>query len=146
MTKSDALQAILAAISKGVPLYNSGDHLGCLKTYVKVAKRLVASPDALPHGCWSLLASVTSPDALAAAAHGSPTERAWAMRRALDQVLLLLRGGATANSGASDSDREEVWLPSDSDPEKTADPDPEPDPNPSPSPSPSPDPNPKPKP
>ena len=100
MTKSDALQAILAAISTGVPLYNRGDALGCLETYETVAARLVSTPDALPHGGASKLQQ-----ALAAAAHGSPTERAWTMRRGLDEVLLLLRGGgASANdapSGAS---------------------------------------------
>lgn len=100
MAKSDALQAILAAISTGVPLYNRGDALGCLETYETVATRLVTTPDALPHGGASKLQQ-----ALAAAAHGSPTERAWTMRHGLDEVLLLLRGGgASANdapSGAS---------------------------------------------
>ena len=92
MAKSDALQAILAAISTGVPLYNRGDALGCLETYETVARGLLSTPDALPHGGASKLQH-----ALAAAAHGSATERAWAMRHGLDDVLLLLRGGTSAN-------------------------------------------------
>ena len=92
MAKSDALQAILAAISAGVPLYNRGDALGCLETYETVARGLLSTPDALPHGGASKLQH-----ALAAAAHGSATERAWAMRHGLDDVLLLLRGGTSAN-------------------------------------------------
>ena len=95
MAKSDALQAILAAISTGVPLYNRGDALGCLETYETVARGLLSTPDALPHGGASKLQH-----ALAAAAHGSATERAWAMRHGLDDVLLLLRGGTSANEAA----------------------------------------------
>ena len=92
MAKSDALQAILAAISAGVPLYNRGDALGCLETYETVARGLLSAPDALPRGGASKLQH-----ALAAAAHSSATERAWAMRHGLDDVLLLLRGGTSAN-------------------------------------------------
>ena len=66
MAKSDALQAILAAISTGVPLYNRGDALGCLETYETVARGLLSTPDALPHGGASTLQH-----ALAAAAHGA---------------------------------------------------------------------------
>ena len=99
MAKSDALQAILAAISTGVPLYNRGDALGCLETYETVARGLLSTPDALPHGGASKLQH-----ALAAAAHGSATERAWAMRHGLDDVLLLLRGGTSANEVRSAPD------------------------------------------
>ena len=95
MTTSDALHAIRAAISTGVPLYNRGDVLGCLETYLAVATRLVSVSDALPHGGASRLQQ-----ALDSSAHGTPAERAWTMRHGLDEVLLLLHGTGTADEAA----------------------------------------------
>ena len=84
----DAAALITAAISRGAPAYNAGDHNGCYVLYKNCATQLLQSPESLPEGAANRLL-----DALENASVGSATDRAWAMRHGLDDVLAALSGG-----------------------------------------------------
>lgn len=75
------MQAILATISRGAPLYNSGDIAGCAALYESLAESLVADRSALPELHAALFTDVIS----------SPSPnvdaRAWAFRRVFDRTL-----------------------------------------------------------
>ena len=85
---SVAGESILQAISKGVPLFNSGDAQQCYLTYRNVASDLVNKPDLLPVPAVRRLQQ-----ALDSASSGSAGDRAWQMRHGLDDVLEMIRNG-----------------------------------------------------
>ena len=68
------------AISQGAPLYNAGSHDGCAQLYAATAL------DLLTEGAFSDLSSLELNDALSAD-HATPSDRAWALRRAFDRAL-----------------------------------------------------------
>ena len=87
-----AATIISEAISLGVPLFNGGEHGACADVYADAATRL--SRLELP-------ASERQALTTAANARGSPTDRAWALRRALDGCLEAVKtGGARGQAGA----------------------------------------------
>ena len=81
------------AIELGVPLYNAGEHAACADVYAQAAAALLDMPaSALSPAARAKLAS-------AATAGGSGSDRAWALRRALDHCLG--GGGKPGQGGAA---------------------------------------------
>ncbi|GBF89396.1 hypothetical protein Rsub_01968 [Raphidocelis subcapitata] len=72
---------LAAAIAVGAPLYNSGDAQGCFLTYRGAAQRAAAGAAASAEEAALLRA------ALLEAAERGPSEAAWVLRRAFDQIL-----------------------------------------------------------
>eukprot|EP01046_Picozoa_sp_COSAG06_P064450 COSAG06_NODE_15409_length_1072_cov_4.094553_2_plen_190_part_01 len=70
---------ISQAIELGVPLYNSGEHGACADVYADAAQRLAQLQ--LPARTRQQLMEAAKQSA------GRPTDRAWALRRALDGCL-----------------------------------------------------------
>lgn len=77
-----ATAMILDAIDRGVPLFNSGDHEGCARTYEETARAILA----LEGLSLSLLDRHELTAALAEKADGATT-RAWNLRKGFDRVL-----------------------------------------------------------
>ena len=75
-----AMRAILGAISRGVPLYNSGDIEGCATLYLDIANAVISSGSLTDLSALELSSIVASP-ALTA------MDRAWALRHAFDRFL-----------------------------------------------------------
>lgn len=78
--------AILRAIRAGVPAYNSGDHAGCAREYLRTADALVSENRgaATTAGVASWLETVAD-----RARQASPHDAAWMLRRAFDALLAL---------------------------------------------------------
>lgn len=83
-----AMQAALAieqAISVGVPLFNSGDHLGCYEVYAQTAQAIVDRVDNcefIDHTLGRALSQAQKDE--------SATQKAWTMRHAFDRILFVL--------------------------------------------------------
>lgn len=85
--RSEAIQAIQAAIHKGSNLYNTGHHGACAELYQETARRLMAmSPSPLETNSHAALQSAVN--------HSSEMScsdsKAWAMRRALEKAYASL--------------------------------------------------------
>jgi hypothetical protein len=93
----DGLEAALnASITRGAPLFNDGDVLGCATEYEQTAAGLETTLAASCHGPAGALADGR---ATAARADG-PNARAWAMRDAFDGLLEVIersRAGGVSN-------------------------------------------------
>ena len=76
--------AIEAAICEGSPIYNAGDHEGCRRVYTRTAEELLAG--VLARGQAAASARLRVAIARAARA-GTPSEGAWEMRHAFDDLL-----------------------------------------------------------
>ena len=68
------------AINQGVPVFNAGDHDGCAQIYMQTLQGLMISPlDAsMKHHIQSVLTSASHTHC--------PTQRAWTLRRGIDQM------------------------------------------------------------
>ncbi len=77
---------LTTAISQGVPVYNAGDHHGCAMIYENALDSCMSMPmeSQLHHHVQSVLSS--------ARRQHSSTDRAWTMRRGIDQLLTQLHG------------------------------------------------------
>ena len=71
---------LVMAIDRGAPLYNRGDHAGCVAAYEAVARRAIEAGDAV--GVWHRQQLVSALGEHAA----SPSDRAWALRRTFDAI------------------------------------------------------------
>lgn len=81
MTYRDACREIGAAIDKGAPTYNEGDHSGCYNIYKQTAENIVED-------CGVLIIQLKLRSALEeAASQESFTDRAWTMRHTFDTIL-----------------------------------------------------------
>jgi hypothetical protein len=75
-----AVRAIRAAISRGAPLYNSGDVAGCAALYMETARATAVSGSLTDLSSLELVSLLQSPPADA-------NTRAWALRHAFDRFL-----------------------------------------------------------
>ena len=81
MSYEEACQEISAAISKGGPLYNEGDHEGCYNTYKQAAEKILeqCTVAGVKRELRSALETVSR--------QASATMRAWTIRHAFDAIL-----------------------------------------------------------
>jgi NADH dehydrogenase [ubiquinone] 1 alpha subcomplex assembly factor 1 len=84
---------ISEAIDLGVPLYNSGEHGACADVYADAAQRLAQLQ--LPGETRQQLMEAAKQSA------GRPTDRAWALRRALDGCLEVIASGGSGSRSSS---------------------------------------------
>jgi hypothetical protein len=84
---SAALELLDAAIDRGVPLFNDGQPAATVAVYEVAATGLLALGDQLPNDARRSLRS-----ALRENTRGSATDRAWTLRRALDDARTQLTG------------------------------------------------------
>ena len=90
-----AATIIHEAISVGVPLFNAGDHAACADVYAAAARRLARLQ--LPTAAREQLTKAVD------ASNSRPTDRAWALRRALDSCLDATTGAHAGGRGGSGS-------------------------------------------
>jgi len=88
---------IQGAIEVGAPAYNNGDIERCASIYEKTAQSLLRDP-ALPQNCKGLL---TEELAKPESSGNDANQRAWALRRALDDVAALLSNGGRQSTAAT---------------------------------------------
>lgn len=82
--KADAKKMIVEAISTGVPMYNAGHHAACATLYQKTMEQVMAgTSDSEMRSHMKLV--LTS-----AMRETCPMERAWTLRRGMDQMLVRL--------------------------------------------------------
>ena len=93
-------RTIQLAISRGVPTFNTGDHMGCAMIYRACAAELLGSGQGLSHEAVAVLRS-----AVQDSQRGDATSAAWALREALDWCLAHT---ATAQRTAPDEARVEA--------------------------------------
>ena len=91
-----AATIVREAISIGVPLFNGGEHAACADVYADAAQR-IARLD-VPSGTREQLVK-------ASASKGRPTDRAWALRRALDACIEATNGSVPSSGGDARSGR-----------------------------------------
>ena len=91
LSSQDAMRMIEHAVSNGVALYNSGDHVGCTEMYKQTAHKLVGhAGTAMPP-----LAMTELTHALSSIEHTScHSSQAWTLRRGLDQAYYHLCSAA----------------------------------------------------
>ena len=82
-------EALLNAIERGVPVFNSGDADGCARIYTETLRTAIES-SGLPPGSWSQRLAET---ALVRASMEDRREAAWTLRRAMDAILRSLPEG-----------------------------------------------------
>ena len=82
--KVDAKKMIFDAISTGVPMYNAGHHAACASLYQKTMERVMASTSN------SEMRSHMKMVLTAAKRESCPMERAWTLRRGMDQMYVRL--------------------------------------------------------
>ena len=75
--------ALMAAIERGVPVFNSGNSKGCADIYSAALSTLVKDKK-LGQGTWAHLVATS---ALARSSSEGPTDAAWTLRRAMDGIL-----------------------------------------------------------
>ena len=93
MTYKQACSHISAAISKGAPTYNLGDHKGCYEIYKKTAEKIVER-------CGIFVVQLELRSALGLAEKESNfTDRAWTMRHAFDTILHGTFGSGESSMG-----------------------------------------------
>ena len=82
--KADAKKMIFDAISTGVPMYNAGHHAACASLYQKTMEEVMATTtDSEMRAHMKMV--------LTAAKHTTcPMERAWTLRRGMDQMYVRL--------------------------------------------------------
>jgi hypothetical protein len=78
--------AIVRAIRAGVPAYNSGDHAGCAREYLRTAEALINENRGAPQT--AAIATWLAPVA-ERARQASPHDAAWMLRHAFDALLAL---------------------------------------------------------
>lgn len=88
MKKEDPADAIVAAIEKGVPLYNSGDAKACADVYRDCILELAENNHLEDHTRRALAKAVERIDQ-----HSSASARAWFFRFTLDGMMAHLRRG-----------------------------------------------------
>lgn len=92
MSYEEACEEISAAISRGAPLYNEGDHEGCFNTYKQAAEKILE--ECTVAGVKRELRSALE----TASKQASSTMRAWTLRHAFDAIL---RGNIDRERGGS---------------------------------------------
>ena len=81
MGYKDACREIVAAIDRGAPAYNEGDHNGCYNTYKQSAEKIIER-------CSVVVVQIKLRTALEKAEkQPSYTDRAWTMRHAFDDIV-----------------------------------------------------------
>ena len=92
MSYEEACEEISAAISRGGPLYNEGDHEGCYNTYKQAAEKILeeCTVAGVKRELRSALETVSK--------QASATMRAWTLRHAFDAIL---RGNIDRDRGGS---------------------------------------------
>jgi hypothetical protein len=101
MSYKGVCREIAAAIDKGAPVYDSGDHSGCYNTYKEAAERIVESCSV------SLIKQKLSSALELSATQQNYSDRAWTLRRAFDMILcgvIVITASAASGSGSDDSD------------------------------------------
>jgi hypothetical protein len=78
------LERLASAVSVGAPLYNRGDHEGCRAHYDRTARALAA--EVIPPGRCPVVRVALAGAIREAAAAKSPSDAAWALRRAFDRI------------------------------------------------------------
>ena len=80
MSYEEACEEISAAISRGAPLYNEGDHEGCFNTYKQAAEKILeeCTVAGVKRELRSALETVSK--------QASATMRAWTLRHAFDAI------------------------------------------------------------
>ncbi len=87
VTPANAVGMLTSAIHQGVPVFNSGDHLGCCMVYESTMKSLM---DMGIEGATAQTTSIIS-NALNHASHSAnDTDRAWALRNGIDSLKMHL--------------------------------------------------------
>jgi uncharacterized surface protein with fasciclin (FAS1) repeats len=75
-----AVDSIRSALSRGVPMFNAGDHAGCAAVYERTAREILDAGAAGELSAMDLAAALS--------AHSDvPADRAWAFRRAFDRLV-----------------------------------------------------------
>ena len=92
MSYEDACREISSAISRGVPLYNDGDHEGCFNAYKQAAEKILeqCKVGSVERGLRLALETASK--------QASATMRAWTLRHAFDTIL---RGRIESELGGS---------------------------------------------
>lgn len=89
-----AMRMIDGAIQRGAMLYNSGQAAACAAVYEVAASALLMYDDELPRGARMALTRAMRESARMHSAE----DRAWAMRRGLDQVVMAMNGPAATTT------------------------------------------------
>lgn len=95
-----ACREIAAAIDKGAPVYDSGDHSGCYNTYKEAAERIVESCSV------SIVKQKLSSALDSSATQPSVSDRAWTLREAFNEILagvVVITASAASGSDVDDS-------------------------------------------
>ncbi|GEA11963.1 fasciclin domain-containing protein [Alteromonas sp. KUL49] len=86
MSRVDAERMIMAAIDKGVPMFNHGNHKGTAQIYSMTAQTLMSSAQLMQPERDRLQQAMSQ-----MTTENSATEKAWALRHALDDVMTSIR-------------------------------------------------------
>lgn len=78
---SVSVSRIRAAIERGAPIFDDGDHAGCASIYERTARDLMATPGALGE------LQATDLESALQAPCDEPAKRAWALRESFDRIL-----------------------------------------------------------
>jgi hemoglobin len=94
------VQGLVAALEIGVPLFNRGDHIGCYRVYQGALASIKPMLASTPEVAQKIQSRMEKADGL-----GSPAQKAYELRNAIDEVRSTLRkplwdrlGGETAVS------------------------------------------------
>ena len=80
------VETIQAAISRGAPTYNEGDHRGCAEEYIKCCENILKIEGGLDEDTHRAVRNTLSQQSLLSSVQ-SDTERAWDLRHTLDHML-----------------------------------------------------------
>lgn len=87
LSRSDAEQMIMSAISTGAPMFNHGNHQGTVQVYTMTAQKLIDTAALSSKERQRLQQGLDESNAMVSA-----TQSAWRLRYALDDVFNSLRG------------------------------------------------------